>query len=503
MTSDRQAGPSPRGGHHLRTVGSPDGAVGLLSKVAAIMAESGELEERLSRVGKSLREYFRAEAVEILRSSDRPRASPTLIDPKSAPVEALPLGGLESTTGPYDGTAWRQRIEREGELLGLINLRELGEPDRSRRDILEAVANQLAVAMAAQQRYQDLENHTVLVEILGQVSKVALSEDSLDDLLDRVVEFLAERLGVTIVSILLLNESKENFEFEVYSGSIEMEVPCGGNWPITVGVCGRAIRTGQSQLVLDVAQDPDYIPGHPDVCAEYIALIRHREEILGLLNLESDRSDLFTPQAMRVVDHIADQVAGAIHLSKVNHDLEAANQKLSRLSSVDGLTGLSNRRSFDESLAAAWGRSGRSRRWLTVILADLDCFKALNDTHGHQYADDSLRKVARVLMGLSRRSGDTVARYGGEEFALILEESSAAKGRAFAEEVRRRVEALAIPHHGSPIAPGLTISVGVAGMQPREGIAARVLVEAADKALYEAKRGGRNRVCEGRPKADS
>jgi diguanylate cyclase (GGDEF)-like protein len=474
--------------------------VALLSRVAAITAESGELEERLERVGQSLRDFFGVEGVEILRvSSDGRRATRALIGPTDDSSDALFLDGRDLPSGPCDGSSWRQRVEREGQLLGLINLRGLDRPESGQQAVLEAVANQLAVAIAAQQRYQDLQNHTVLVEILGQVSKVALSGDSLDDLLNRVVEFLAERLGVTIVSILLLNESKENFEFEVYSGTIELEVPCGGNWPITVGVCGRAVRSGTSQLVTDVTKDPDYIPGHPDVCAEYITPIRHREEILGVLNLESNRADLFTPQAIRVVDHIADQVAGAIHLAKINRDLETANQKLSRLSSVDGLTGLSNRRRFDERLASAWGRSGRSRRWLNVILADLDCFKALNDTHGHQYADDSLRQVAEVLMGLSRRSGDTVARYGGEEFAVILEESSAAEGRAFAEEVRRRVEALAIPHHGSPVAPGLTISVGVAGMRPRGGVAARVLVAAADKALYEAKRGGRNRVCVGRP----
>ncbi len=485
--------------------------VALLGQVGRALGDNLDLRGRLRKICDLLQRASGAERVSIyLVASDGHRAVECLDaeDPRAENVVVLDdwvvrsgapdrahraFGQLDERTA-----AWCQPVKRNGQLLAVLYLEGGVDWSDTVPSTLEAVAEILGTAIATQHRFDELQRHATLAEIVGQVSRVALEGGSLDELLHRVVSYLEQRLEVTIASILLLSEDKKVFELEVYSGSIPLETPAGGSWPVEVGVCGRAVRTGKPQLILDVHADPDYVPGNPEVQSEYIVPIRHHDEILGVLNLESTRRDLFSPQALTVFDHIADQVAGAIHLANLNRSLEAVNRELARLSALDGLTGLSNRRRFDEALAAAWGRAGRRRRWLSVILADLDCFKLLNDTHGHQYGDDCLRRVAQVLSELGRRSGDTVARYGGEEFALVLEESTAEESLALAEELRRRVEQLAIPHHGSTIAPNLTISVGVAGTRPREGVPARVLLEAADAALYEAKGLGRNRVCERR-----
>jgi diguanylate cyclase (GGDEF)-like protein len=174
--------------------------------------------------------------------------------------------------------------------------------------------------------------------------------------------------------------------------------------------------------------------------------------------------------------------------------LDEANRELQRLSSVDGLTGIPNRRNFDESLASEWRRCKRGNLPFTVLIADVDFFKQYNDAHGHQTGDDCLRAVAQALAGQVHRPGDLVARYGGEEFGAILPDTDLGGALGLAEGMRRAVEGLAIPHRDSPISPFVTLSIGVASMRTGGDANPEALLRAADLALYSAKRGGRNRV---------
>lgn len=176
--------------------------------------------------------------------------------------------------------------------------------------------------------------------------------------------------------------------------------------------------------------------------------------------------------------------------------LDDANRELTRLSSVDGLTGIANRRRFDETLAREWRRASRSGVPLSLLIVDVDCFKAFNDNYGHQVGDECLKAVARTLEQCLRRPTDLVARYGGEEFAAILPETGLDGAHAVAESMRAAVEALAITHRFSVATNVVTISTGVACMEPsppgETGMAE--LLKAADDALYRAKHQGRNRV---------
>ena len=174
--------------------------------------------------------------------------------------------------------------------------------------------------------------------------------------------------------------------------------------------------------------------------------------------------------------------------------LEEANQKLERLSFLDGLTNIANRRRFDEFLHIEWRRAAREAAPLSVILADIDFFKAYNDTYGHEAGDEILKKVAGALAVTVNRPADLVARYGGEEFVVALPGTDAAGALVLAERLRAAVEALAVAHSTSRAAAHVTISVGVATTIPERGAAPEALVAAADQALYEAKHDGRNRV---------
>lgn len=176
--------------------------------------------------------------------------------------------------------------------------------------------------------------------------------------------------------------------------------------------------------------------------------------------------------------------------------LDTANQELTRLTALDGLTGLANRRHFDETIAREWRRAARYKRPLSLALVDVDHFKQYNDTYGHLAGDECLKGVAGSLLAVSRRPSDLVARYGGEEFALVLPETDQAGARRVAESLCDAIRALAIRHAGIAAGAGhVTISVGVATMMPgQEGAGPQSLIGEADLALYAAKSGGRDRV---------
>ena len=174
--------------------------------------------------------------------------------------------------------------------------------------------------------------------------------------------------------------------------------------------------------------------------------------------------------------------------------LREANALLSELSIRDGLTGLYNRRRFDQVFEMEWRRSLRSVRPLALLMIDVDCFKDLNDAYGHQRGDDCLREIARVLDEQPRRGHDMVARFGGEEFAVLLPGADISGAMRIAENIRRAVEGQRIEHKRSATGPWVTVSVGVSSRTPQVNETQDVILYDADMALYAAKQLGRNRV---------
>ncbi len=181
-------------------------------------------------------------------------------------------------------------------------------------------------------------------------------------------------------------------------------------------------------------------------------------------------------------------------LEREKQQLERANARLKELSYEDGLTGIANRRFFDEQLAEEWARALRHAYPLTLLMLDLDHFKAFNDSRGHQAGDECLRAVGTVLRGFTKRPGDLAARYGGEEFVVLLTGTSGGDGWEIAEMIRREIAGLGLEHLDSPVAEVVTVSIGLASTVPAPGMTPEELIAAADRALYAAKESGRNRV---------
>lgn len=181
-------------------------------------------------------------------------------------------------------------------------------------------------------------------------------------------------------------------------------------------------------------------------------------------------------------------------LREMQKQLKKTNAELKRLSSLDGLTGIGNRRTFDETLQKEWSRAARTGEPISLLLLDIDYFKLFNDTYGHQGGDECLQKVAKALESVATRPGDVVARYGGEEFGLILPLTNADGARKLADHLITAVRKLGIHHGASKVSDIVTVSVGVCTMIPEEKGGVEECIEMADKALYQAKEQGRNRA---------
>ncbi|AOJ15555.1 diguanylate cyclase domain-containing protein [Burkholderia vietnamiensis] len=181
-------------------------------------------------------------------------------------------------------------------------------------------------------------------------------------------------------------------------------------------------------------------------------------------------------------------------LRQSQQQLLEANLELRRLTHSDGLTGLSNRRYLDEYLAAEWRRGARERSELSLLMIDVDNFKLYNDTYGHVSGDGVLRQVAATIERCLAQSGDFAARFGGEEFAVVMPATTPGAARLLGEKIRLAVEALRLEHTHSSTGRYVTISIGGASIVPAPGVPATLLIEAADRALYRAKHGGKNRV---------
>jgi diguanylate cyclase (GGDEF)-like protein len=218
-------------------------------------------------------------------------------------------------------------------------------------------------------------------------------------------------------------------------------------------------------------------------------------KLWGLLSLQQNKPYNWEKFEIEFLQEFVTQLSLAIEQSLLFQELQTANLELQRLAALDGLTQLANRRRFDQYLNQEWRRSTRDLSPISLILCDIDHFKIYNDTYGHQIGDDCLKQVAGTLRLAVNRPADLAARYGGEEFALILPNTNTEGALYIAETIRTMIKELEIVHVLSPVNPYVTLSMGIATIIPHRNTNYNALISAADKALYDAKRSGRDRVC--------
>ncbi|MGV8889290.1 MAG: diguanylate cyclase [Pseudomonas sp.] len=260
----------------------------------------------------------------------------------------------------------------------------------------------------------------------------------------------------------------------------------------------QAITVCQTQLpdliLLDVVMEG--VDGH-EVCRRLKADPATQDIPIIFITAQQQESDEVLGLELGAVDFISKPINPIIVRARVRTHLtlKLQNDLLRSMALMDGLTGVANRRKFDEDILADWRQCFREQKPLSLIMVDVDFFKRYNDQYGHQAGDGCLKSVAQALSETVRRPYDLVARYGGEEFACILPNTDLCGAVQLAEKMQEQIRALGIEHSASDVARVVTLSLGVATLTPTDDFEFQALIEAADKQLYEAKKAGRARVC--------
>ena len=266
----------------------------------------------------------------------------------------------------------------------------------------------------------------------------------------------------------------------------------------------QVAQSGDAALRIAAAEEPPdlilldvMMPGMDgyEVCRRLKVAAETRDIPVIFITSMSDEVAEMRGLAVGAVDFIAKPVNLRITRARIltHLELKRTRDRLAQLSREDALTGIANRRRFDEALEQEWRRSARMRSTLSLVLADIDFFKQFNDRYGHHAGDECLKHVARVMQGAVRRPSDLPARYGGEEFVALLADTTTEGAWRVAEGIRTGIAALAIPHIDSPHGI-VTVSCGVATLVASQDDLSTELIRAADRLLYAAKADGRNRV---------
>ncbi len=268
----------------------------------------------------------------------------------------------------------------------------------------------------------------------------------------------------------------------------------------------RAATSGKKALEIAFSDNPPdlilldiLMPGIDgyEVCRRLKAAAQTKDIPIIFITGKVSEEDEVYGFTIGAVDYITKPFNPIIVKARVNTHAELKRHRdvLEEISYLDGLTGIPNRRKFDEYVSFVCGFAGRQKTCVSMIMIDIDHFKLYNDHYGHQEGDGCLIRIARAISAIVMRKPDFAARYGGEEFVCVLPNRSRADALEIAETIRTAVEKLEIPHAESGICPYVTISLGVATVVPGDNAACKDLIRAADDALYRAKNSGRNQVC--------
>ena len=291
--------------------------------------------------------------------------------------------------------------------------------------------------------------------------------------------------------ILIVDDAMENIQILHHALQDDHDVLFAMNG-------AKALELAQNQrpdLILLDAVMPD-MDGYA-VCQTLRALPATRDiPIIFVTALKTPEDETRALDA-GAADFISKPVNAAVVRARVRTQMTVKRQSdaLRALTLTDGLTGVSNRRAFDETFDTEWRRCGRAQVPVGLIMVDIDHFKNFNDEYGHQAGDECLRKVSMAMRRAAARPQDLVARYGGEEFALLLPHQDILGAEVVARKLLDEIAALAIEHVKSSAGPLVTVSMGLASLIPNERIDPGTLVKAADALLYRAKAEGRNRYC--------
>jgi diguanylate cyclase (GGDEF)-like protein len=344
-------------------------------------------------------------------------------------------------------------------------------------EVMQTAAGQVAVAVENARLFAEEQRRAHHFAFLNSISKTAISSEDAEQMMAEIVGHIQKNFRFDHIGIGIFDYTRKDIEIKAEAGTTAKAL--GTRVPLGAGILGRVARTGQFALV-QTANEKDLQGVLPDSRAVLCIPISYGETLLGVLNVESRQEGAFSPEDVLIMNTLADLLATALHNSFVF-------QKLQQQSITDGLTGVKTRRFFWEALTSEWKRASRSGRPFSVVLIDLDKFKAVNDTLGHLEGDLVLARVGRLLEQKCRQS-NVVARYGGDEFIILMPETGVEQAQILAERLRLWLSTDPMLQEHL-----ITGSFGV-GSFPVHGFTAEEIIRVADAGMYVSKHAGGDRV---------
>jgi diguanylate cyclase (GGDEF)-like protein len=379
-------------------------------------------------------------------------------------------------------------IKREGRTIGVLNIED-DETDaftESDLRLLTTLASQVAIALDNVRLYEEAKRRITELSALHDVGTTVSSTLRLDALLDQVCRILSDTFHYNKIAIMIVDRNAEELVFKASLGYDNILKEMGRRLKIgREGITGMVAATGEPIMVKDVTQSQHYVSIDGKTRSELAVPLKIKQQVVGVLNVESDNVNAFDQVDQRLLTTLASQVAVALENARLYEETE-------QLAVTDGLTGLNNHRFFQSFFDRELNRARRYNHPLSLIMMDIDHFKKINDTLGHPVGDKVLIEVARLLREQAR-DVDLVARYGGEEFMLVLPETKKSEAQLLAERIRVAVEKNRFEAEEAKNIGRVTISLGVSGF-PDDGSEKDEIIDKVDKALYRAKAGGRNQV---------
>lgn len=340
-------------------------------------------------------------------------------------------------------------------------------------ELMQTAAAQLAIALENARRFHREHSRAEYLSFLNNVSKAAISSKKPVELLNHVVEEVQNSFAFDHVSIGIVDYARKEVEVRAEGGREEYRIGLGTRVPIEAGVLGIAAQRNELR---PSATPPVNEQEHAILCHP----ITYGETLIGILTVECFTRNVFTEEEILTLGTLADLLATALHNAMTYEEMEYQ-------SITDCLTGIKTRRYFLESIQAEWSRASRSGRAFSLMLIDLDKFKAVNDNLGHLEGDLVLARVGRILEQKVRHS-NVVARYGGDEFVILMPETSIDHARTLGERLRTWLANDALLRERN-----VTGSFGVASF-PMHGATIEEIIRQADQAMYCSKTAGGNRV---------
>jgi diguanylate cyclase (GGDEF)-like protein len=349
-------------------------------------------------------------------------------------------------------------------------------------DLLTLFSTQASIALENARLYSLEQKRRSQLEAINAIARQTTAVLDRDELLRKICTLILQSFPVDHVALTL--REGDQLVVVAHEGKFTAAMPVGDAIPMDQGISGRALETGHAVVVQDVSADKAYLPGFAETRSEMCLPLINMGDKIGVLCLESASIGAFQDADVQPLESVADIVATAIKNANFVEQTKA-------LANVDGLTGVYNRRFFEQRIGEELERARRYDNTLAVIMVDIDHFKKLNDEFGHLLGDEVLKQVSSIFTAQLRKA-DIVCRYGGEEFVILVPETTGENALGVADKLRRMVESHPFPGVPRPV----TISAGVSEY-PASGKTRDEVVKAADNALYASKQGGRNRVSAG------